>query len=298
MTDICYSPRPDLGILRVAGSDARRFLHAQTTQNIAELETPAVTPAAWLTARGRVRALFDVIPDQDAFWLVTPGDNCDWLAGELGRFVLRADVTLTPATDLFVASVTGDTATWLSGKGIDLGMRQTITEGGLVWVRSLPERIDVIGRADSLESTFAELDRESIEPALAAAITAGYPAVTAALRDRYIPQMLNLDLLGGVSFDKGCYPGQEIVARATNLGQVKRRLRRFRVGGDARPEPGAGIVDADGAAAGDVNRTAARDGGFELLAVVTLDKATGSLSLADDGRRLEALPLPFDDPGN
>lgn len=295
MTDIHYSPRHDLGVLRVAGADARAFLHAQTTQNIVDLEPPAITPAAWLSAKGRVRALFDVIPDDNAFWLVTPEDNCDWVASELGRFVLRADVTVTVEADLAVGSITGDTATWLREKGIDLDLRQTTSIADLVWIASMPGRIDVIGPPDSIETTFAEAEHGPVEAALAAAVAAGRPAVTAALRERYIPQMLNLDLLGGVSFTKGCYPGQEIVARATNLGQIKRRLRRYRVGGDARPEPGAGIVDADGAAAGDVNRTAACDSGFELLAVVSLDKASGSLSLTGDGRSLEALPLPAGD---
>src|SRR5690606_30994515 len=101
-----------------------------------------------------------------------------------------------------------------------------------------------------------------------AAVRAGLPAIGARLAGEYVAQMLNLDVLGAISFTKGCYPGQEIVARAHHLGAVKRRMRRYAAAGAPVPAPGDPIVDAAGAHRGEVIRASRADGGVELLAVV------------------------------
>jgi tRNA-modifying protein YgfZ len=107
--------------------------------------------------------------------------------------------------------------------------------------------------------------------------------------------MLNLDRLGAISFTKGCYPGQEIVARAQNLGEVKRRLARFRAGTGARPESGGVLIDAASQPVGEIDRVAAAGTGYELLAVTRIDAPLERLTLETDGRVLEPLPL---DPGD
>ena len=127
-------------------------------------------------------------------------------------------------------------------------------------------------------------------------IAAGAATVLAATSDHFIPQMLNLDLLGAVAFDKGCYPGQEIVARTRYLGQVKRRLYRFASSGPA--QPGAAIHAADGSIAGTVINSARKPGAdYELLAVITEGSSRASLRLgAADGATLRPLALPYDLP--
>jgi folate-binding protein YgfZ len=236
MTAARTCPQPELGVVRVSGRDARRFLHAQMTQAINDLPASGRILAAWLSARGRVRALFEVVADGDTLWLILPADNCDYLVTELSRFILRADARLETAA----------TAT--------------------------------------LPAALADIDLHRSDAAVVDAIRRGLPEVTAALRERYIPHMLNLDRLGAVSLTKGCYPGQEIVARTTNLGQVKRRLSRFALGAGERPAPGDELVAADGTSAGEINRVAATASGFELLAVVPID--AGNLRLGSDGRVL------------
>lgn len=291
MVEPRYCRSHDLATIRVTGRDARQFLHAQTTQDLVDLPPDATRLAAWLTPKGRVRALFDVVPDGHAFWLVTAADGADWLAAELGRYVLRADATLEPATGRAVYSLLGDTDAWLRAHRIAIPRHGVARADDSLWFRTAPERIDVIAAPDVIEPVFADLAIANPDAAALAAIAAGRPVVSVAERDQYVAQMLNLDRLDAISFTKGCYPGQEIVARAHNLGEVKRRLARFRLPSGARPEARAAIVDAQTQAVGEINRVAATDSGYELLAVVRTDAIGHCLMLESDGRELEPLPL-------
>ncbi len=122
-----------------------------------------------------------------------------------------------------------------------------------------------------------------------AEIGLGIPSITPAVADRFVAQMLNLDELGAVSFDKGCYPGQEIIARVHNLGGVKRRARRY-AAPTAPPALGAPVHAAD-VQVGEVVRSAATESGCELLAVV--EHAAAGAALTCGGATLRELPLPF-----
>ena len=126
-----YCERPDLGLIRVTGSDARTFLHAQTTQEINDLASSETRLAAWLSAKGRVRALFDVVPCNRGFWLITQTDNVNSLAQQLGLFVLRSAVELAVATDSVVYSCCGNIDRWLAGMGLDLQTGAVIDHSNL-----------------------------------------------------------------------------------------------------------------------------------------------------------------------
>jgi folate-binding protein YgfZ len=120
----------------------------------------------------------------------------------------------------------------------------------------------------------------------------GLPQVYPSTHEAFVAQMLNVDLLGGINFEKGCYTGQEIIARTHYRGAVKRRMFRFRSDGPA-PEPGTRIVIGD-QHAGDVVDAAATAQGCELLAVVSLAQVTGALRIGSvDGPALEQLALPY-----
>src|SRR5690606_6718717 len=149
---------------------------------------------------------------------------------------------------------------------------------GLTWLRLGPTLVHVVGPSAELERLGGELRAGTPELAALAEIRLGLPYVGTALAERYVPQMLDLDRLGAVAFDKGCYPGQEVVARLHHLGAVKRRLRRFvadvrsseAAAGSAPPAPGIPILGADGTQIGDVVRAAATSDGLELLGVVQI----------------------------
>jgi folate-binding protein YgfZ len=126
---------------------------------------------------------------------------------------------------------------------------------------------------------------------IAADVAAGLPQVFAATTGQFTPQMLNLDLLEGVSFAKGCYTGQEIIARTQHLGRVKRRTLRFRLPAGPAPSPLQGLY-LDDVKVADVLMSATTAAGVELLAVTNLDAGERPL-LLEDGRVAEPLPLPY-----
>ena len=232
-----YCQRKDLGLLRVNGADARTFLHAQTTQEINDLPVAEARPAAWLSAKGRVRALFDVVPVDNTFWLVTQADTIDWLAQQLSRFVLRSDVKLEVVKNYAVYSLCGDIGHWLSDHGIDLEPRAVVSHDDALWIHEGSSCVHVVGKPDSLATTFADLATCERDTAVLAAIALGRPDLPATQRERYIPQMLNLERLGAVSFDKGCYPGRRSshepsIAALSNAG-----FTGFRSIGDRAPKP-------------------------------------------------------------
>ncbi len=111
-------------------------------------------------------------------------------------------------------------------------------------------------------------------------------------REAFVPQMVNLHLIDALSFTKGCYPGQEIVARMQYLGKLKRHMRRFRVDGEIVPLPGTAVHAGDDSGAGQVIDAVAGPDGVELLAVVKTAAATG-LSVADQSMQAEELPYPL-----
>lgn len=286
MPETRHCQRHDIGLLEVAGSDARSFLHAQTTQAIKDLPPTETRFAAWLSAKGRVKALFDVVPADGEYLLVTESDNVDWLATELKRYVLRADVRLEVVTDRVVYSCFGDLKPALTGLGIELDPSQVIAKDGALWLQTEPSSVLVVGQAGAFAPALPGTATADTDGAILASVVAGRPALPAALRERYTPHMLNLDRQHAISFSKGCYPGQEIVARTQNLGAAKRRLNRFAIGPGQRPSAGDAIIDADDQSVGDVNRVAATDSGYALLAVVPVSTELGSLRLESDGRSL------------
>lgn len=284
-------------IIRVAGSDAREFLHRQLTQDVIALDAGRGTLAAWLDAKGRVLALFEIAQVHDAWLLATAADIASGIRTRLARYVLRADVSIDIDEEAGVFAVVGPSTDWLAGRGIDLGAAPYAAsrDGECVWLRLGPELVHALGPRAALEPALEQLEAVEAEAAARAEIALGLPLIGAALSERYVPQMLCLEALGAVSFDKGCYPGQEIVARTHNLGTIKRRLARLRSVGGAPPAVGTVLTDAASEPAGEVVRAATVDEGAELLAVVRVEALPGPLYISGDDRRpVERLALPYD----
>jgi len=213
------------GVLSVTGDDARDFLHAQLTNDIAHLSAERAALAGWCSAQGRLLATFLVIPAPAGFLLQLARDLAPTVARRLAMFVLRTKV-----------KIADDSAAWVQYGcwGEERSGADVVWADGGVSVRVGPLR-------------FLEL-RPASAPALAAAvdetqwtlqeIRAGRPLITAATQDKFVPQMVNLEKLGAVDFHKGCYPGQEIVARAQYRGKVKRRMVQLPVPPGVRLAPG------------------------------------------------------------
>ncbi len=211
------------GLLAVTGADARAFLHAQLTNDIAGLAPDRAALAGWCTAKGRLLATMLVIPSADGFLLQLSKDLAPAVAKRLSMFVLRSKVKVADESDawtqygLWNASLNAAGVAW---------------EGGVVSVGVGEGRFLRMGK-DLSQSCAGSEDQWTLQE-----IRAGRPWISAATQDQFVPQMVNLETVGGVDFQKGCYPGQEIVARAQYRGQVKRRMTRVQLPQGLEVKPG------------------------------------------------------------
>lgn len=277
--------------VEVRGADAAAFLHGQLSRALDSLDGSHAPLAAWHDARGRVRALFRVVRRPEAWWLLTQRDIAAPTSSRLRMYVLRAAVKIAIGDDQHFAALVGAGDAWLEERGLrsDAPEGSTTMLGGLLWIRVGPRLWHIVGPREAVENFVPSLPRAPEDVAVLAEIGLGIPAIPAALAERFVPQMLNLDVLDAISFDKGCYPGQEVIARVHHRGSVKRRMRRYACAAAAAPAPGSEVTTADRIAVGEVVRAAQADGGVELLAVV--DHTAADLDVT--GAKLRELPLPY-----
>ena len=235
------------GLLSATGDDAREFLHAQLTRDILSLPADRAAFAGWCSAKGRLLASLLVIPSPNGFLLQLARDLAAPVAKRLAMFVLRAKVKIADESERWAQDGVWD---------MDAGAPEVAWSGGIATVRVGERRYLQIGPHEAMKAPpTAGEEQWTLQE-----IRAGRPLITAATQDQFVPQMVNLEKLGGIDWQKGCYPGQEIVARAQYRGQVKRRMVQLRApaGSDLRPgqEFEGGVV---------VDRA-----GDELLAVVPI----------------------------
>jgi len=289
--------------LRIGGADAVTFLQGQFTNDLRLLADGRTQVAACCTNQGRVIAIARLRQTDEAIYALLPADLLSKVATHLRKFVLRSKVEILQAADLNVGAIlTGDAAAAAQAhRAFDeaaLTMSPVPLAGAteVVTFQYAPDR-EVIAAPPVAWRSISGLSLSRPSPRVqaewfAADIAAGLPHVFAATSEQFTPQMLNVDLIDGVSFSKGCYTGQEIVARTHHLGRVKRRTMRFRLAtGGAGPAPLSNLL-LDGAKVADVLMTAETADGIELLAVTNLDAAGRSL-VTEDGRPAEPRPLPY-----
>jgi len=300
------APLPRLGLLHVAGDDAATFLHNQLTQSVSDLPAEGSRLAAWCTAKGRALALFRMLHTDTGLLLLGDREIIEAALPRLRMFVLRARVALTdlsdgegvlglagPAADTLLAEAAGSPPTAADGvaRAGDLHVIRLPGEPPLRYLVTAPAaQLGELWQRFSQALTPAD---EGFWELLD--IRAGLPDVRPQTRERFVPQMLNLEPLGGINYAKGCYPGQEVVARMHYLGTLKRRMLRLETSGEP-PAPGTGIRTAAGRDAGEVVSAAARPtGGCELLAVLRIEAEREDLLV--DGLPATLLPLPYSLPG-
>jgi folate-binding protein YgfZ len=280
-------PLDERAVIRVGGTDAASFLQGQLTQDLRALNEQQFMLAAWLDARGRVRTVFYVLRIDNEFRVLCHAGLAATTVAGMRIYVLRARVEISHDPDIRVRAIVervppnATTPSFLPPKSA-----QSVTHAGSThWLRLGAGLVYGTGPAQELASMTQDLAALAPGCAEAAEIKLGLPVLVPGAAERYTAQMLNLDRLGGISFEKGCYPGQEIVARTHNLGQVKRRLHCFEA--DAAVSSGADVVDADGIIVGDVLHAAQCQGRFVVQAVVQIDRAAEHL--AANGITLEPL---------
>lgn len=296
-----------LALVRAGGADALAFLNGQLTNDLRGLDDTHHQFAAYCTAQGRMLAILRLFRREGNYWLQMPASLREATIKRLRMYVLRAKVTLEPVDDFVCLGLAGPNA--VSRLQSVLGSVPERHDGAATHdnVTALrlpgpPPRFELIAPVSEAPRIWAELARDARGVGAGVwdwlDIQAGVPTVLPATSEAFVPQMANLDLVGGISFEKGCYPGQEIVARMHYRGRLKQRLYRAHVEGSAAPRPGDAVYAPGlrGQAAGTVmNAHAAPQGGFDLLAVVQIASVeAGELRLgAEDGPRLEITKLPY-----
>jgi folate-binding protein YgfZ len=281
-------------VLLVEGDDAAAFLHSQLTSDVVALTPARAQYSAYCTAKGRMLATLLVTRTETGFLLQLAAGLGAPIAQRLRKYVLRTRVQITDASDTWVllgvggpaaARLVGDIVSSPPTQPLDVvsapELRVWALEDGCFQLQAS------VGRARELWDRLALVSRPSGTAGWHwRRIQAAVPWVTAATQELFVPQMADLPRIGAVSFTKGCYPGQEIVARAQYRGEVKRRLFRGHV--QAAATAGQALYPAipDSQAAGVVaNAAPAPGGGTDLLAVVHVEALdSGALRLgARDG---------------
>lgn len=295
----------DLGYLHVSGGDATRFLHNQFTNNIEALPAPGWLYAGYCTPKGRLLAFMTVLRRAtNDYLLLMPRDVLAAVQQRLRMYVLRDDVHIEADDEgLAIVGLLGEPGGSPGSllAGLESSTAACDENGCLLRLDEAGRRLLLLAPEPAVGSAGEDMDRWAL-----AEIEAGIPRVEKATMEAWVPQMVNLDLIGGVSFKKGCYPGQEVVARVHYLGRIKQRMYRLTTASAAATSPAGTPVYAAGLAdgpAGTVVRAAARDGGQDLLAVLqcaVVDEGQAlSLATADGPALLvESLPYPFPDAGS
>ena len=283
------------GLLHASGSDARAFLHAQLTNDLERLAADQARYAGWCSAKGRLLASFLVVPHADGYLLQLSRDLAPAVAKRLSMFILRSKVRIGDASDAWLQfGVWGDGAdAALAALGlIPPGKELAVTRHeNVLAVCVSAQRYLLLAPVDERARLGALADASDESGWMLEEIRSGRPLVTQATQDQFVPQMVNYERFGAVDFQKGCYPGQEIVARAQYRGQVKRRMVRVRTPAELRPGQDLYSDDLPGQASGTVVNFA----GDEALAVVqtsTLEKGA-ALRAEPHAAPLEVLPLPY-----
>ncbi|MBI2994984.1 MAG: folate-binding protein YgfZ [Gammaproteobacteria bacterium] len=276
-----------LAVIEISGSDAMTFLHGQLTSDVAGLAVDRAQFSAWCNARGQVVAVVLLLRLSDRYFILLPQEQCATFVRRLGLYVLRADVRISDRSDEWVrigiVAIPGKTPAIDPDLGAPEPWQIAETQG-LTGLR-LPDtegrrRFLICGNIDAAQAFWLRPARRYVAVAPDAwrlhDVLAGIPWLVPELADSYLPQELGLEALGALSLAKGCYPGQEIIARAQYRGRVKRGLFLFTVSTPQPPSPGSSLSAASAATrpAGTVLHAQTQVDGVQTgLAVCELDLA-------------------------
>jgi folate-binding protein YgfZ len=279
-----------MGALRFTGADAVSFLQGQVSNDTQRLTEHTPVLAAYSTAQGRVLALIYLLPHSSGVVAILPREILEPTMERMRKFILRAKVRIEDAADLVVAGQFGGaapqaqaTSRYVEHDGI--GMAPVGHDENRQWIIGPPEKI--AASADAAAAKHIE------EQWRLADIRAGLPQVYTATSEAFVAQMLNLDLLDGISFTKGCYTGQEIIARTQHLGRIKRRLFRLRLPSGTW-KVGQALRLADGRQ-GRLTEVIESAGRTEALAVLSVEAGVTGGADAPGELLVDAaeLPLPY-----
>ena len=259
----------DNALIAVSGDDARLFLHGQFTNDVEALRAGEAQWNGWCSAKGRLLATFLLFQREREYLAMLPAEIAPAVAKRLGMFVLRAKVKIRDASAEY-------DRVGVVGTGAAEAVEALRSEGAILVKAVAPDAFVVIAlagdaRLAALRASLQAAPRDAWDLVL---IHAGIPVIVTATQEAFVPQMANFELVGGVNFKKGCYPGQEIVARTQYRGILKRRMVMAHVDGERAPAAGESVHSpafGEQSAGTVVSAAPAPDGGFDFLVVAQID---------------------------
>jgi folate-binding protein YgfZ len=282
-------PLTDSGLISASGPDAAEFLNSQFTSDVSLVSPQHAQYTGYCNPKGRLLATMLLFREGDDFWLSLPAELAAPVAQRLQKYVLRAKVKLGVSNaDLALFGVSGPQATAALTASLvqpPADSFATMREQATILITLPGDRYLIVCQADQASATWRKLSGK-MRPAGSnwwqlQTIRAGIATVTSATQEAFVPQMLALDAYGAVSFEKGCYPGQEIVARMHYLGDLKRRL--YYGHGSQKIVAGDQVVEADDdkSVGTVVNAAANGSSGYDVLAVLQRDSINANSGKTD-----------------
>lgn len=294
-----YTALSDFVTLAVSGEDRHAFLHGQFINDLNLIDSPAAQISAWCNPKGQVITNFLIINTGIAYLLIFKSELKEYVQKRLGMFVMRSDVTINDITESspLIGLANCNNLSALNSE-LPTGAGQVSAFDGLIIINH-PDNSDrylLTGSIDALVENLPKLNNTltSSNTWHLLDILAGLPWITNTTQEQFLPQMLNLDALGGLSYQKGCYPGQEVIARLHYRGEVKKRLQLITSTEQLAVGNSLYIKESDNKAGIIVNSTRHPDGSHYALAVVDLDKTTDNLvSEVESSHEVTTLELPY-----
>ncbi len=289
------------GLIRVHGEESETFLQGQLTNDIRNVDENTHQLSGYCSPKGRLLALFRLFRRQDGYYLQFPHPLLDSSLKRLRMFVLRSKVTLDDVSDELVRfALTGTDAEKLLGEQLTelpSGDFETVTTNGITALRltgPIP-RFILCGESSAMQPLWQSLHAAGATPAGNAVwhwlqIQVGEPEVVTETVEAFVPQMLNLQLINGVSFKKGCYTGQEVVARMQYLGKLKRRMYLAHSDSTQKPNIGDELYSpgsSSGQGAGKIVSVApAPQGGYDMLTVLETSGVERDVFYLDEAQQI------------
>ncbi|MBY0577954.1 MAG: hypothetical protein K2P57_02800 [Burkholderiales bacterium] len=276
-----------LGFLRISGGDAKDFLQNLTSNDVRHLDEHTAQHNSICSPKGRMLANFLLFMMDGDYILQMPKEMVERVRSRLSMYIMRSRVSVTEA-DLAAVGLSGN-AFPESIPSSAMGVSRT--DSGTA-IRLSDSRYEIVTDPENAERIMAAHEAVGRTHWEHLEILEGIPVILPETEGLFVPQMANFELIGGVSFQKGCYPGQEIVTRTHFLGKVKRRMMLAHVDSGVAPSPGEEVYCGTDAA-GTVARAApSPEGGFDILAVIQIEHEESELRL-ESGQILRMMQLPY-----
>lgn len=303
-----------MALIAVHGKDAQEYLQGQLSNDVRQVDESHSQLTSYNSPKGRMLAIMRLFKQDGAYYLALPASLSDTIINRLRMFVLRSEVTLEDVSNSFVhLGAAGDKIDTELGKHLGTlpeAIDDVTLSGNIIVIKvpGIQPRYELYGPLEDMKQLWSNLNVQCA-PIGAPAwgllnVSAGVPMVYPETQEAFVAQMANLQAIGGVSFKKGCYPGQEVVARMQYLGKLKRRMYIAQVDCEQAPQPGDDLFaeSDDKQSIGKVVEAYPHsDGGYLMTAVIQIKSAeeeTLHLFSADGPTlHLQALPYPLQEAG-